>query len=132
MGGFCPICKIYWGGFCPRQQKRVGGILSGGDFVLHSNQVEECQIHAKTVIMGLTHMSHLVGKPTMWFPNRFDTNWPVQAQKRARSLKFRIFKKVEEELYYPISENKGADQLRGYRKADLRLCFCQCRLLVLP
>ena len=24
------------GGFCPRQQKRVGGILSGGDFVLHS------------------------------------------------------------------------------------------------
>ena len=21
------------------------------------------------------------------------------------------------------SENKGADQLRGYRKADLRLCF---------
>ena len=31
--------------------------------------------------------SHLVGKPTMWFPN---TNRPVQAQKRARSLKFRI------------------------------------------
>ena len=32
MGGFCPICKIYWGGFCPSQQKRVGGgkILSGG------------------------------------------------------------------------------------------------------
>ena len=24
------------GGFCPCQQKRVGGILSGGDFVLHS------------------------------------------------------------------------------------------------
>ena len=23
------------GGFCPCQQKRVGGILSGGDFVLH-------------------------------------------------------------------------------------------------
>ena len=29
------------------------------------------------------------------------------------------FKK--EEVYY--SENKGADQLRGYREADLRLCF---------
>ena len=57
----------------------------------------------------------------MWFPNRSDTNRPVQAQKRARSLKFRI--KVEEELYYPSSENKGADQLRGYREADLRLCF---------
>ena len=76
------------------------------------------------------HMSRLVGKPTMWFPNRSDTNRPVQAQKRARSLKFRI--KVEEELYYPSSENKGADQLRGHRKADLRLCFRLCRLLVFP
>ena len=27
------------------------------------------------------------------------------------------------ELYYPCSENKGADQLRGYREAGLRLCF---------
>ena len=35
-------------------------------------------------------MSRLVGKPTMWFPNRSDTNQPVQAQERARSLKFRI------------------------------------------
>ena len=33
-------------------------------------------------------MSHLVGKPTMWFPNRSDTNRPVQTQKIARSLKF--------------------------------------------
>ena len=31
---------------------------------------------------------------------------------------------------YPYSENKGADQLRGYREADLRLCFRLCRLLV--
>ena len=28
-----------------------------------------------------------------------------------------------EGLYYLYSENKGADQLRGYREADLRLCF---------
>ena len=33
-------------------------------------------------------------------------------------------------MYYPSSENKGADQLRGYREADLRLCFRICRLLV--
>ena len=66
----------------------------------------------------------------MWFPNRSNTNRPVQAQKRARSLKFRI--QVEEELYYPSSENKGADQLRSYREADLRLCFRLCRLLVFP
>ena len=39
----------------------------------------------------------------------------------ARGLKFRITE--IEELYYPCSENKGADQLRGYREADLRLCF---------
>ena len=66
----------------------------------------------------------------MWFPNRFDTNWAVQALKRASSLKFRIY--VEEELYYPSSENKGADQLHGYREADLRLCFRLCKLLVFP
>ena len=37
-----------------------------------------------------------------------------------------------EELYYPCRENKGSDQLRGYRKADLGLCFHLCRLLVFP
>ena len=30
-------------------------------------------------------------------------------------------------MYYPSSENKGADQLRGYREADLRLCFRICK-----
>ena len=44
----------------------------------------------------------------MWFPNRSDTNRPVQAQKQARSLKFWIYK--VEELYYLCSENKDADQ----------------------
>ena len=43
----------------------------------------------------------------------------------ARGLKFRIQKEVG--LYYPCSENKGADQLRGYREADLRLCFRICK-----
>ena len=66
----------------------------------------------------------------MWFPNRSDTNRPVQLQKQARSLKFWI--KVEEELYYRSSENKDADQLRGHREADLRLCFRICKLLVFP
>ena len=32
------------------------------------------------------HMSSLVGKPTMWFPNRSDTNRPVQAQKKSKKL----------------------------------------------
>ena len=40
---------------------------------------------------------------------RPDTNQPVQLQERARSLKCWI--KIEEELYCPCSENKGANQL---------------------
>ena len=73
------------------------------------------------------YMSRLMGKPTVWFPNSSDTNRPVQAQKNTRGLKFWLY--VEEILYYP-SENKGADQLRSYRKADLCLCFRISRLLV--
>ena len=45
-------------------------------------------------------MSHLVGKPTMWFLTRSDTNRAVQSQKKDRSLKFQIL--VEEELYCTI------------------------------
>ena len=41
----------------------------------------------------------------MWFPNRSDTNRPVQVQKQARSFKFWGY--VEEELYYSSKENKG-------------------------
>ena len=39
---------------------------------------------------SLKDMSRLVGKPTMWFPNRSDTNRAAQTQKTARSLKFQI------------------------------------------
>ena len=73
-------------------------------------------------------MSRDARKPTLWFPNRSCTNWPVQSQKKDRSLKFRIYE--EEGLYYPCSENKGADQLRSYCEADVRLCFCICKSLV--
>ena len=48
-----------------------------------------------------------MGNPTIWFPNRSDINRPVQSQKRRK-------------LYHPSSENKGADQLCSYCKADLR------------
>ena len=62
-----------------------------------------------------------MGKPTIWFPNRSDTNRVVQAQKMVRGLKFCI--QVEEELYYPCSKNKGTDQLHGYPEADLAFVF---------
>ena len=39
---------------------------------------------------GTNYLSHLVRKPTMWFPNRSDTNQAVQSKKQARSLKFGI------------------------------------------
>ena len=32
-----------------------------------------------------------------------------------------------EGLYYLCSDNKGADQLCGYRAVDLCLCFCVCK-----
>ena len=43
--------------------------------------------------------------------------------KIASGLKFRIWE--VERLYYLCSENKGADQLLGFRTADLGLCFSQ-------
>ena len=30
-------------------------------------------------------------------------------------------------MFYLCSENKGADQLRGYREAELRPCFRICK-----
>ena len=43
----------------------------------------------------------------------------------AIGLKFRILE--EEGLYYLCRENKGADQLHGYRDADLRLVFAYAK-----
>ena len=67
-------------------------------------------------------------KQAIWFPTWFDANEAVQLQKMARGLKFWLSK--EDGLHYLCSENKGADQLRGDREADLRLCFRICKMLV--
>ena len=66
-------------------------------------------------------MSHVMRKPTFWFLTRSDINQAVQLQKMVRGWKFRI--KIVEGSYYLCCENKGADQLRSYREADLHLCF---------
>ena len=68
-----------------------------------------------------TDMSLVVRKPVFGVPDQVHTNQAVQPLKMAKGLKFRI--KVVERLYYPYSENKGADQLRNYCAAGLRLCF---------
>ena len=62
-----------------------------------------------------------------WSLTLSDTNRAVQLQKMARSLNFRILQ--IEGLYCLCSENKGADQLRGYREADLRLYFANAKRL---
>ena len=46
-------------------------------------------------------------------------------QEMAKRLKCRI--KEVEELYCLCSEGKGADQLRGDREANLRLCSRICK-----
>ena len=40
----------------------------------------------------------------------------MEMESGARFLAFSLF-----------SENKGADQLRGYREAELRICFSICK-----
>ena len=69
-------------------------------------------------------------KPIICVPTRSVTDRPVQSRKQARSLKNCIY--VEEELHYPCNENKGVDQLRGNREADLRHCYRKSVLLVFP
>ena len=86
-------------------------------------------MHIDFLITALyRQMNRNMRKPTMWFLTRSDTNQAVQPLEMARGLKFCIYE--VEVLYYPRSENKGPDHLRGYREADLRLCFRICRLLV--
>ena len=75
-------------------------------------------------------MSLCMRKPTIWVPTRSDTNQAAQSQQMVRGRTF--WNQKVEELYYPCSGNKGADQLRSYCEADLRLCFRLGRLLVLP
>ena len=53
--------------------------------------------------------------PKIWILTGSDTNQAVQL--------LEVEGKEEEVLFYPSSENKDADQLRGYREADLHLCF---------
>ena len=72
----------------------------------------------------LEHSSVLIFEPRCE-KTRSDTYRAVQPLKMAGGLKFRILE--VEGLYYPCSENKGADQLRGYRETDLRLCFRICK-----
>ena len=61
----------------------------------------------------------------MWILTRSETDQAVQLLEMTRGLKFWIMR--VEVLYYPCSQNKGTDQLRGEHESDLRLCFRICK-----
>ena len=65
-------------------------------------------------------------KPVFGVSTRSNTNQAVRPpHNMARGLKFRI--QEVKGLCYQCRENKGADQLRGYRKADLFLVFAYAK-----
>ena len=70
---------------------------------------------------SMLYLSLSLRKPTIWVYDQVDTNWAVQSQKIARSLKFRM--KEEEGLYYPCRENKGAGQISFAVTAKLVCAF---------
>ena len=81
--------------------------------------------HKFWISTEVAHMSLVLSKPVFGVSEQVRHKPAVQSQKMSRCLRFQI--KEVEGLYYPCSENKGADQLRGHREADLRLCFCICK-----
>ena len=102
------------------------GINFGSDWFEPEDEFNPANWDASEQMMQVSYyLSLVLRNRSSGFPTRSDTNRAVQSQTMARGLKFRI--SVVEELYYPYSENKGPDQLRGYREADLRLCFRICK-----
>ena len=61
--------------------------------LLHCNiafiKLDKCK-DQEIFVHIIKHMSRLVGKPTMWFPNRSDINRAVQAPKTATGWNFWI------------------------------------------
>ena len=72
-------------------------------------------------------MSLCMRKQIIWVPTRSDTNRTVQSQKMLEAGNFGV-EKVEE-VYYPCSENKGADQLRSLFSSMQIVCFPMRRLI---
>ena len=79
-------------------------------------KAEQVLIIPSTTTIGYLLFSRLMGKQTIWFSNRSDTNRAVQAQKMASGWKFWIYK--EEELYYPCSESKALISFFLFAYAD--------------
>ena len=67
-------------------------------------------------------------KQTVWVPTRADTKPGYTVTEDGQRLE--ILDLESRGIVHPCCENKGADKLRSYCEADLRLCFRLCRLLV--
>ena len=83
----------------------------------HQTAREQSDQGHHCLLFHLHHMSLAV----LGFPTRSDTNQAVQVQKLVRV--FKISGLESRGIVLLCIENKDADQLRGYREADLRLCF---------
>ena len=66
-------------------------------------------------------MSSDTRKSILWILTRLDTNQAVEPKKASRGWKF--WNKKEEELYYPLSDDKGADQLVGFSRDPAQLFY---------
>ena len=74
-------------------------------------------------------MSVLVGKPTMWFRTG-PTQTGLYKHKRWLETGNFGFRKKRNCTIRVAKTKTLITELSGYRKADLRLCFRICRLLV--
>ena len=77
-----------------------------------------------TAVNTVKHkMSLVVRKPVFGVSDQVDTNRAVLSHKRWLEEV-----EISDNCAIRIAINKGADQLRGYREADLRICFLMMRL----
>ena len=91
----------------------------------------ECpKVHFVALRFNYNYMSLCVRKPTIWIPTMSDTNRAAQSQKMVRGSKLWISK--VEELYYPCSGNKGADQLRMISFAVIAPLFSPMQIVGFP
>ena len=82
--------------------------------------------HTCSLLHGLQeYMSLVVRKPVFGVSDQVRHKPGCTATEDGQRLEIWIW--VVEGLYYLYSENKGADQLRGYREADLCLSFRICK-----
>ena len=114
----------------------VPGIIHGIDVdtsYFTGNYAPRCSMQAACVEKSefslrkhIHEMSRVMGKPTMWFPNRSDTNQPVQ---------YLTENGYKHEISYLGSSTIRVAKTKvliSFTVTDLRLCFRIGKFLVFP